>query len=250
MQKGLHRNRHGAANTTNHANSHHPFRKRISPAIFEPKSPDTFPFYHAKHLGREVHIFHVYFPLDIIYKSVYSTKLFTRTKEERFEDTMKLGARIFKTGIAVALALFLAALFHFPSPVFAGISAVFAMQPTIYRSYLSLIEQVQANVIGALFAITAVLILGRDPLIVGLTLMIVIRLLTFRWRVSSALGSQHSQTYTSIAALLVESATLYAVFNLLFIVPFAVNHPIQNVFIQLLSQVQVGFTIILLLSTS
>ncbi|OQP04507.1 hypothetical protein B1690_15520 [Geobacillus sp. 46C-IIa] len=89
---------------------------------------------------------------------------------------MKLGARIFKTGIAVALALFLAALFHFPSPVFAGISAVFAMQPTIYRSYLSLIEQVQANVIGALFAIAAVLILGRDPLIVGLTLMIVIAL--------------------------------------------------------------------------
>ncbi|MED4924331.1 aromatic acid exporter family protein [Anoxybacillus geothermalis] len=89
---------------------------------------------------------------------------------------MKLGARIFKTGIAVALALFLAALFHFPSPVFAGISAVFAMQPTIYRSYLSLIEQVQANVIGALFAIAAVLILGRDPLVVGLTLMVVIAL--------------------------------------------------------------------------
>ncbi|BBW98696.1 aromatic acid exporter family protein [Geobacillus sp. FSL W8-0032] len=89
---------------------------------------------------------------------------------------MKLGARILKTGIAVALALFLGALFHFPSPVFAGISAVFAMQPTIYRSYLSLIEQVQANVIGALFAIAAVLILGRDPLIVGLTIMIVIAL--------------------------------------------------------------------------
>ncbi|EQB95375.1 aromatic acid exporter family protein [Geobacillus thermoleovorans] len=89
---------------------------------------------------------------------------------------MKLGARIFKTGIAVALALFLAALFQFPSPSFAGISAVFAMQPTIYRSYLSLIEQVQANVIGALFAIAAVFILGRDPLVVGLTLMIVIAL--------------------------------------------------------------------------
>ena len=101
----------------------------------------------------------------------------------------------FKTGIAVALALFLAALFHFPSPVFAGISAVFAMQPTIYRSYLSLIEQVQANVIGALFAIAAVLILGRDPLVVGLTLMIVIALCLksvlnrrqFPWRLSPSL---------------------------------------------------------------
>jgi uncharacterized membrane protein YgaE (UPF0421/DUF939 family) len=89
---------------------------------------------------------------------------------------MKLGARIFKTGIAVTLALFLASLLHFPSPVFAGISAVFAMQPTIYRSYLSLVEQVQANIIGAVFAIIAVLLLGRDPFIIGLTLMIVIAL--------------------------------------------------------------------------
>jgi uncharacterized membrane protein YgaE (UPF0421/DUF939 family) len=89
---------------------------------------------------------------------------------------MKLGARIFKTGIAVTLALFLASLLHFPSPVFAGISAVFAMQPTIYRSYLSLIEQVQANIIGAAFAIIAVLLFGRDPFIIGLTLMIVIAL--------------------------------------------------------------------------
>jgi uncharacterized membrane protein YgaE (UPF0421/DUF939 family) len=97
-------------------------------------------------------------------------------KEERFEDTMKLGARIFKTGIAVTLALVLATLLHLPSPVFAGISAVFAMQPTIYRSYLSLIEQVQANIIGAAFAIIAVLLFGRDPFIVGLTLMIVIAL--------------------------------------------------------------------------
>jgi uncharacterized membrane protein YgaE (UPF0421/DUF939 family) len=87
---------------------------------------------------------------------------------------MKFGARIFKTGIAVTLALFLATLLHFPSPVFAGISAVFAMQPTIYRSYLSLIEQVQANIIGAAFAIIAVLLFGRDPFIIGLTLMIVI----------------------------------------------------------------------------
>ncbi|MBA2876532.1 FUSC family protein [Thermaerobacillus caldiproteolyticus] len=89
---------------------------------------------------------------------------------------MKLGARILKTGIAVTLALFLATLLKLPSPVFAGISAVFAMQPTIYRSYLSLIEQVQANVIGAIFAIVGVLLFGHDPFIIGLTAMLVIAL--------------------------------------------------------------------------
>lgn len=89
---------------------------------------------------------------------------------------MKLGARIFKTGIAVTLALILANIMHFPSPVFAGISAVFAMQPTIYRSYLSLVEQVQANIIGAFFAIVSVLLFGHNPFIVGLTAILVIAL--------------------------------------------------------------------------
>ncbi|GGJ60994.1 uncharacterized membrane protein YgaE (UPF0421/DUF939 family) [Anoxybacillus voinovskiensis] len=89
---------------------------------------------------------------------------------------MRLGARIFKTGIAVTLALSLASIMNFPSPVFAGISAVFAMQPTIYRSYLSLVEQVQANIIGAVFAIVSVLLFGHNPFIVGLTAILVIAL--------------------------------------------------------------------------
>lgn len=89
---------------------------------------------------------------------------------------MKLGARIFKTGVAVTLALLLANWAKVPSPVFAGISAVFAMQPTIYRSYLSLIEQLQANVIGAVFAIASVLLFGHDPFVIGLTAILVIAL--------------------------------------------------------------------------
>ncbi|HZG58976.1 MAG TPA: aromatic acid exporter family protein [Anoxybacillus sp.] len=89
---------------------------------------------------------------------------------------MKLGARVFKTGIAITLALFLAKLLDLPSPVFAGISAVFAMQPTIYRTYLSLIEQLQANVIGAFFAVIIVLIFGHDPFFIGLTAILVIAL--------------------------------------------------------------------------
>ena len=47
---------------------------------------------------------------------------------------MKLGARILKTGIAIVLALLIAQLIGLPSPVFAGIAAIFAVQPTIYRS--------------------------------------------------------------------------------------------------------------------
>jgi uncharacterized membrane protein YgaE (UPF0421/DUF939 family) len=89
---------------------------------------------------------------------------------------MKLGARILKTGIAIILALFLAQLLNLPSPVFAGIAAVFAIQPTIYRSYLSVIEQVQGNIIGAFIAVVFVLTLGNNVFIVGLAAILVILL--------------------------------------------------------------------------
>jgi uncharacterized membrane protein YgaE (UPF0421/DUF939 family) len=87
---------------------------------------------------------------------------------------MKLGARILKTGIAIVLALFLSELLHLPSPVFAGIAAIFAVQPTIYRSYLSVLEQVQGNIIGALTAFFFVLLFGNDIFIIGLAAIIVI----------------------------------------------------------------------------
>lgn len=87
---------------------------------------------------------------------------------------MKFGARIFKTGIAVALSLYIAVYFGLPSPVFAGIAAIFAIQPSIYRSYQSILEQIQANFIGAFFAITFTLLFGNDPLIIGFTAIIVI----------------------------------------------------------------------------
>ncbi|MDT9026955.1 MULTISPECIES: aromatic acid exporter family protein [Rossellomorea] len=90
---------------------------------------------------------------------------------------MKLGARILKTGIAIVLALLVSQLLNIPSPVFAGIAAVFAVQPTIYRSYLSIIEQIQANLIGAGIAVIFVLLFGSNPLIVGLAAVIAIAII-------------------------------------------------------------------------
>lgn len=72
-----------------------------------------------------------------------------------------------------------------------------------------------------------------------MTLAIVCRLLVFRWRVSSTLGSGYGRQYTSIAAMLIESAFLYSSFSLLFLIPFALGNPIQNTFVQMLGEVQV-----------
>lgn len=87
---------------------------------------------------------------------------------------MKLGARIFKTGIAIVFALFLAKAFSLPNPVFAGIAAIFAIQPSIYRSYLTFIEQIQGNIIGALVAISFVLLLGHELIVVGFAAVVII----------------------------------------------------------------------------
>lgn len=87
---------------------------------------------------------------------------------------MKLGARMIKTGIAIILALLIAELLNIPSPAFAGIAAIFAIQPTIYRSYLTVIEQIQGNIVGAILAITFVLAFGNHILVIGLAAIIAI----------------------------------------------------------------------------
>jgi len=89
---------------------------------------------------------------------------------------MKLGARILKTGIAIVLALYIGQLLNAPSPVFAAIAAIFAIQPTIYRSYLTIIEQIQGNIIGAVLAVIFVLVLGSHFIVIGLAAIIVIAL--------------------------------------------------------------------------
>lgn len=89
---------------------------------------------------------------------------------------MKLGARMLKTGLAVAIALYTATLVGFPSSVFAGIAAVFAIQPSIYRSFQTILEQLQANIIGVSIAMLVVFTLGNDPFVIGFTTVLVIGL--------------------------------------------------------------------------
>ena len=90
---------------------------------------------------------------------------------------MKLGARVLKTGVAIVFALFLAELLNLPSPVFAGIAAIFAIQPSIYRSYLTILEQIQGNLIGATVAVIFSLLLGHHLVAIGIAAIIVIGLM-------------------------------------------------------------------------
>ncbi|WP_081757126.1 aromatic acid exporter family protein [Gorillibacterium massiliense] len=87
---------------------------------------------------------------------------------------MTFGARIIKTGLAVTLALYASSLFGMSSPVIAAVAAVFAMQPSIYRSWHYLLEQIQTNALGAVLAMLALYLFENDPIAVGIVCIVVI----------------------------------------------------------------------------
>ena len=88
---------------------------------------------------------------------------------------MKLGARAFKTGLATAIALYIASAFGFKAGIFAAaIAAVSSIKPSIESSVHTIFQQIQANILGAILAIALVLTIGNEPFLIGLGIMIVI----------------------------------------------------------------------------
>ncbi|MFZ4453405.1 FUSC family protein [Salibacterium aidingense] len=90
---------------------------------------------------------------------------------------MKLGARIFKTGLAIIIAIYAASWAGLDPSFFAAISATFAIQPSIYRSYQTIVEQIQANVIGAVIAVVFALTFGYSPVLIGAAVMLAISII-------------------------------------------------------------------------
>lgn len=100
---------------------------------------------------------------------------------------MRLGARILKTGVAIVFAFYLAEFLQLPSPIFAGIAAIFAIQPTVYRSYKTIIEQIQGNLIGAVSAVVFGSIFGVEPIVAGFAVIVTL-LIMMRLKLSSSVS--------------------------------------------------------------
>ncbi|KAJ3559467.1 hypothetical protein NM688_g338 [Phlebia brevispora] len=64
-----------------------------------------------------------------------------------------------------------------------------------------------------------------------LTILIILRLYLYRRSVLSSLPPEHAKHYLSLATVLVESATLYSIFALLFLITYAVNNPTNQVWL-------------------
>lgn len=89
---------------------------------------------------------------------------------------MKIGPRVIKTGIAVTMALYICSVLKLESAVFAGMAAIFTLQPSIYRTWKQVGDQVKTNILGAFFAMLGLYLLGNDPISIGFVMIIVIGL--------------------------------------------------------------------------
>ncbi|WP_100398045.1 FUSC family protein [Bacillus sp. FJAT-44742] len=90
---------------------------------------------------------------------------------------MKLGARIFKTGLAIVLALYTASWLGLEPAMYGALAATFAIQPSIYRTYQTILDQVQGNIIGAVLAVAFAMTFGHEPVIIGVTVVVAIAIL-------------------------------------------------------------------------
>ena len=141
---------------------------------------------------------------------------------------MRLGARIFKTGIAIILAMSIASLLpdNIGLKTLAGVSAVVAMQPSVYRSIKTVSEQAIGNVIGALLAVTMVTIFSNNFIIMGVTVILLIAIL-FQFNLASVTAliimGQHTGSFYVAAffrfVLVMIGVLSSSVVNLIFLPP-------------------------------
>lgn len=70
----------------------------------------------------------------------------------------------------------------------------------------------------------------------------VLRFMYHRSHIAKILGGSHGTIYVSFAAMIIESASIYAICSLLYIIPYATGSPLANAFLQILGMAQVRST--------
>jgi len=70
------------------------------------------------------------------------------------------------------------------------------------------------------------------------TLLVAGRLLVVRRQMTKALGTEHSKIYTSVASMVVESAALYSIVGVIYIVTFIMHSNVENLVFLSINHVQ------------
>jgi hypothetical protein len=78
-----------------------------------------------------------------------------------------------------------------------------------------------------------------------LTALIILRLLLHRRAVLRILPADYTKNYLSVTAIVVESVVLYSIFALAFIITYAINNPMNQVFMYMGSACQVRIALVI-----
>lgn len=89
-------------------------------------------------------------------------------------SVIRIGPRLWKTGLAVTLTVFLIRQIGLPYGVFGAVAAALAVAPSASRSLRTMWSQILANLIGGLVGSMAVLLFGPNPLVIGGTVILVL----------------------------------------------------------------------------
>jgi uncharacterized membrane protein YgaE (UPF0421/DUF939 family) len=81
-----------------------------------------------------------------------------------------------KTGLSVTLSIYICLIFGLEHTVFAGVAAILAIQPSVYRSWKQLFDQIITNTLGASISLFFIYFVGDGPIIVGLIIVLMIAL--------------------------------------------------------------------------
>ena len=87
---------------------------------------------------------------------------------------MKIGARVIKTGIAVAITMFLCKFLGFEPAFFGAVSAVINIQPSIFLTFRAARDQIFVHILGIAAGFFFGYFLGVNPLSAGLIVMLLI----------------------------------------------------------------------------
>jgi len=89
---------------------------------------------------------------------------------------MVIGARTIKTGIAVTTSFLLCKVFHIEPAVFAALTAVVNMQPSVSKSLKNAWQQIGVHLLGVALSLIIGLLFGTNPMTIGLGVIILILL--------------------------------------------------------------------------
>ena len=102
----------------------------------------------------------------------------------------KIGMRTFKTGLSVALSLYIAHLLNLKSPSFVGIAAIVSMQSSVNESLIAGKNRMLATFVGAAVGLLFSYLLPQNYFFLGLGIIAVIHIHNiFGWKQSLSLSA-------------------------------------------------------------